>query len=309
MPRLGLEPGIEGGIERWLNSATLVPVEAEEGGAYRFAISEPEAVVPYLAYDFERFSLAAAESFLRATGRPEGALSHAGWRLLELYYSAFFAGHAVTRSQGAGVAVVNGDTAKRLADIASLYGFEADTLQRGSWFYRVIISEEEDSVIDFRSVTSGSGVHDAFWREFCAFLKASAAGAVESQLPDASDFLVGVTEISDRIRFGGDGSGSWLAKVRNDINYRHDYSAWYPEPKRRLATASVEAVRLLPSANVRLDASRKSEPLAAFAATCGFLASLSFELSSYIAERSTRGGAFGQKWRRFTALTKLRLQL
>jgi hypothetical protein len=308
IPRLGLEPGLEGGLEKWLNIATLIPIASESEAAYRFSIPEPQDLVPYLSYDFERFSLAAAESFLRGTQQPTGNLNYAGWRLLELYYAAFFAGHAITRSQGAGVALVNGSTAKRLADIASLYDVEAEPLQKGSWFYRILLNEEDDAIIEFRSVTNGSGVHDTFWREFCTFLKASAAGAVEAQLPDASEFLVGVTEISDRIRYGGDGSGAWLAKIRNDINYRHGYSAWYPEPKRRVATSSVDSIRLLPSANVRLDACRTNDPLAAFAGTCGFLASLSFELSSYIAERSTRGGAFGQKWRRFTALTQLRLQ-
>lgn len=232
LPRLGVEPGYAGGFEKWLSGATLVPrSDTQDAGVFRFSISDPEALIPYLAFDFERFSLAAAESFLRATQRPSGALSQAGWRLLELYYSAFFAAHAIIRSQGAGVAVIGATAADRIGEIAALYGSQMDTPKAGSWFYRVRLDEEDDAIIELRSVRNGLGVHDAFWREFCAFVKMLANEAVQSGLPDSAEFLVGADEISGRIRVGGDGSASWLAKVRNEINYKQGHAAWYPEPK------------------------------------------------------------------------------
>lgn len=304
-----MDPGVSGGLEKWLNRATLIPIESDiQSKIYRFSISEPQDVIPYISYDFERFSLAAVESFLRSTQIPSGSLNYAGWRLLELYYSAFFSCHGLTRSQGAGVTVINSPTAKRITDIAELYGVEIEGLEKGSWFYRIVLSDDEDAFLEFRPVSTGSGIHDSFWREFCSFLHVLASGAVENRLPESAEFLVGATEISDQIRFAGDGSGSWLAKIRNDINYRHEYNTWYPEPKVRIASLAMDGVRLSPSASIRLDTSRSKDPLAAFARTCGFLTSLSYELSSYVAERSSRGGAFGQKWRRFTELTKLKMQ-
>lgn len=308
LPRLGVDPGQDGGIERWLNSATLVPRAFDETKSlYDFEIGTAESIVPFLTYDFERFALAAAESFLRATQRPQGVLNQAGWRLLELYYAAFFSAHALMRSQGAGVANLSGTTTKRISDIAAVYGSLVD-IRKGSWFYRIRLFDDSDSVIQFRPVTSGSGVHDAFWREFCTFMKGVASDAVGDGLPDSADFVVGVEEISNCIRVGGDGSSSWLAKIRNEINYRHTHSAWYPEPKRQTASNAIQSIKLVRSASVRLDASKKNNPLSAFAATCGFLTSLNFELGNYLAERSTRGGAFGQKWRRFADLTELKLQ-
>ncbi|WP_156442784.1 MULTISPECIES: hypothetical protein [unclassified Sphingomonas] len=304
LPRLGLDPSTAGGFESWLSSATIVPTHALDSSSQRFDVGDLDSLVSFLSFDFERFSLAAAESFLRATEVPTGALNHAGWRLLELYYSAFFAAHAITRSQGAGVASITAATARRVSEIASLYDSAAAPFEPGMWFYRVRAGDD-GTYVEFRQATTGSGVHDAFWREFCGFMQALAADAVQSGLPDSAQFLAGAEEIAINIRTGGVGSGSWLAKIRNEINYKHAHDTWYPEPRRQVATSALSEIRLKPSESIRLDRSKSKEPLSAFANTCGYLTALSFELSDYIAARSTKGAAFGQKWRRFADLTKL----
>ena len=304
LPRLGVDPAVQGGFEKWLSAATITPLISPNLSIWRYSVTDLDELIPFLAFDFERFSLATAESFLRATQNPARGLNHAGWRLLELYYSAFFAAHALMRSQGAAVATISAATAKRVSDIATLYDPNIIALQAGTWFYRVRVSDDE-TYIEFRSAVSGAGVHDAFWREFCSFVKLLAAEAVKNGLPDGADFVVGADEIASRIREAGDGSASWLAKIRNELNYKHAHSAWHPEPKHQTATSAITAVRLMRSDAIRLDASKSKAPLAAFASTCSYLSSLSFEVSSYLAERSTRGAAFGQKWRKFTDLTKL----
>lgn len=305
LPRLGQGPGAVGGVEGWLKLATLVPLGSE--GSLRFEIDGPELSLPYIAHDYERFALASAESFMRAKQGSGGAINFSGWRLLELYYAAFFAAHSLMRSQGAGVAMIGGDVAKRLRDIASLYEVEVDALQPGSWFYKIDWGETAAPSIEFSTSLSGSGVHDAFWREFCRFMKSQAERAVEEQLPDSADFLIGMDEILKLIRTGGDNSASWLAKVRNEINYKHALRAWYPEPKSKEACLAADSVKLFVSSSVKLDSSKSKEPLLAFAKTCNFLISLSFEVASYLAERSTRGGAFGQRWRKFQELGGLKL--
>jgi len=95
----------------------------------------------------------------------------AGWPLLKLYYSAFFAAHAITRSQGSGVVKLEKRQTAHLNSILSLIAPEASGISPGMFVYKTMQSTETGrlSVIMEPARTDG-GVHESFWKHFCEFL-------------------------------------------------------------------------------------------------------------------------------------------
>jgi len=102
LPRLGQEPAIDGGFCAWLSKGSYQPSLSSENTKIVLENTDSRRLIEFLSFDFERFSLASCETFYIACAE-NNSHSLLGWPLLKLYYSAFFAAHAIMRSQGEGV--------------------------------------------------------------------------------------------------------------------------------------------------------------------------------------------------------------
>jgi hypothetical protein len=149
----------------------------------------------------------------------------------------------------------------------------------------------------------GGGVHESFWKEFCAFLNEEAAAAVSGAAAGSSDFVAKADELSDAILKGG-ATGSWLSHVRNQINYQHGHDLWLPYRKSSEGYQSLIRDGLPAIENARLDVSKTKKPIAAFVNVASYVTNLSNVVGDFTALRSSKGRAFGQKWRRLDQILK-----
>lgn len=110
-----------------------------------------------------------------------------------------------------------------------------------------------------------------------------------------------VAEITAAISGSQSHIGSWLSNTRNEINYQHKYSVWFPVKRNKNVNEILTRLKISSSNSIPLDLNTNKEPITSFIEICSYLALLSFEISEYVAARSRKGGAFGQKWRRLRA--------
>lgn len=256
-------------------------------------------LVRYISFDFERFALASRESLVVACS--EKTLHNlAGWPLLKLYYSAFFAAHAIMRSQGTGVVKIERAHAQHVNQLLTIFEPDHTSIAPGMYLYSILPSMETGSLsVVLTPLKDRGGVHQTFWRLFCDLLQDAASAVAQRDGPNAADFIAGAAEVSDAIKLGGYRSVVWFSAVRNEINYQHRHSTWFPLKKDGKVLSALDGVGPASSNTVRFDISKAKDPIAAFANTSRYLALLNIEVADYIAKRSTAGGSFGQKWRRF----------
>lgn len=289
-----------GGLNAYSRLADIVPVENPATGLIEFRIQDEARFQAFLAGDFERFTLAAVESFYRS--RMEGGgLNFTAWRLLESYYASFFAAHALMRALGGGVSYLAGSEANRIKQIADLYGFPAFELATGSVFFEVVDLGSDWQLL-VQPSTRGKGVHDGFWRDFCDFMQRKAEKSVADGDPDATDLLAATVALTDKILIGGIGTASWLAETRNAVNYRHELDAWFPYRKsleitfrERVEGADAEAV-------FRTDLSRKKETLALFENLNAKIVHILWDVAEVFKSISRKSGHFGSRYARIVSL-------
>ena len=97
----------------------------------------------------------------------------------------------------------------------------------------------------------------------------------------------------------GGSNGVWLSAIRNEINYQQKYETWFPLHRKCPSLEALNCNVYSESSSIRLDNSKSRRPILAFVNITKYIANLSIEVANYVANRSTIGGAFGQKWRRF----------
>jgi hypothetical protein len=304
LPRLGQEKAIDTGFQGWICKGTYSPVYSDISLGIHLQQVSASDFVPYVNRDFERFSLASRESFfVSLVDRQASSLS--GWPLLKLYYSSFFAAHAIMRSRGVGVVNLNKSVTDHLNAVLCAYHSSSLNVSPGQFVYKVIQDSHTSSgeiSISLSPAVRGSGVHDSFWVEFCDFLVKEASKAVEIAVPFASDFVAGVSELSDAIKGGGSHGAAWISGVRNEINYQHRHNTWFPLERKNNPLDALLGATYHESSTIRLDLSKTKNVIQSFVNVTKYLACLNIELSDFVAARSTKNGAFGQKWRRLEVI-------
>jgi hypothetical protein len=297
LPRLGQDLAAAGGIKSFLETA-VYQIGFPGGDSTEIELSNfnNAQLISHISFDFERFSLASLETFstylLENTDR-----SLVGWPLLKLYYSAFFSAHAIVRSQGAGVVNFDADDLKNINRLIKIHDETQSGLSAGTFVYQIVRSTRPTLIV--KPMTERGGVHEAFWKYFVTYLDSAAAEAALTGQPDAAEFVAGAKELADAIKVGSR-SSVWFSAMRNEINYQHKYGVWFPIKKGDYIQKTLPDFGLVNSSTVRFDYSKSNEPLNAFASTSRYLSCLNYEISSYLAERSTSAKGFGGKWRRMT---------
>lgn len=301
---LGVYPASHGGIQELVTQSAYVPSVREDGRGLVLNQVSTEEFVKKITFDFERFALSSRESFLVAVSEKEefGSL---GWPLLKFYYASFFAAHAIMRSRGAGIIKLDRSHVDHLNDIASIYELPPPSLTPGMYAFKrapaASNSAGELSLVIYPD-TAGSGVHEGFWLNFCRFLDDEAANSVEKGEIDSASFVALSNELREAVTRGPNSGGVWLSAIRNQINYQHKYDTWLPYRRSSEGYKALDNVlqTFLPSG--RLDVSKTRKPVESFLNVTCYVSTLAFDVCEMIAKTSTRGGAFGQKWRRINGL-------
>jgi hypothetical protein len=259
----------------------------------------------FQAFDYERFALASLETMAHCKSDPSRRRA-ISWPLLKAYYSGFFGGHALLRVVGQSIIRLEAPQAKQLTKIGKLYCGQTFTFATGTYDLRVAQNPDRTVDVSLTRLDETGGAHSIFWRRFHAFLTEIAADIATSGEPDANLAISRVQELQALLTANGANSGSWLALIRNQINYQHEYGVWFPFGASESDVRNVARIGYLSVANTRMDFAAKKEPLKAFCTGSLFISALSFDVAAQLVGGATqRGTQFGRKWQRLGRETGL----
>ncbi len=176
-----------------------------------------------IANDCNRFSQASIES-IWLVNKNSVLPKSTGWAMVQLYYSAFYASHALLRIFGRSCTQLASEHVKKVYDVAFATSQDNGVLSIENGFYSSIILGHEivykklkDShadtwysfinllawIIDNMSNTTGIGVH-----------KTSA--------------ITLISDLKAMLTRSGSTRGNWPSQIRNKIHYQHTHGAWFP---------------------------------------------------------------------------------
>ncbi len=293
LPELGVMKGSQLNLHQWIKSNRFSSAQRIGKCWHLEAYSETELYSTFTP-DFQRFSFSSFETFSLARLEAEKCNS-TGWPLLKLYYSAFFAAHALTRATGQGQVNLDSSVVESVNDYTAIIG-DAGELQTGT--YKASIEEENDRVfLRLEPSSEGGGVHDNFWKFFCKYLDGLARSAVKDELPSAGAFLRETDALTSCIR-DSNTSGVWFSATRNAINYRHEFDCWLPNDKK-----SAPRKLIFPSELGDPDAMESTltdwhNDLARVVQLSTYLASLNHQLILRVQNEISGNESFSRKWKR-----------
>ena len=286
------------GVRDWLVSGTHGLMAGQASTEIVFDNILLEEFVEYLLFDFQRFSLSSWESFSTKSAEVD-VYGSVGWPFLKLYYSAFFACHAIMRSNGIGVVRIDdGNVLRDLNDLSSMFsvGYKFNS---GNYVFRVFQKEDYSWSVSLEYLPNkGGGAHDAFWKQFCFFLDKLAEDISSKNEVDSLSSISDIGIIKGIITNNGRNDGGWLSVVRNKLNYSHEYGVWFPVVRRRDYIRMLRRVKKMPIDGIRFDVDDGNKDLNSFLAASHCLATLNFEVSEEMSSRPNNSRMFGAKWSR-----------
>lgn len=198
------------------------PTDSGECSLY---IANPRKTVEYFSHEADRFATAAFESMLRLETATEFNRSIA-WPLVRAYYSAFFSLHALFRVHGWACTRLSANVVAGLnRQVAGIYP-DAPRLQAGLYFIECRGGGTELGLKKMDAVNGGS--HEALWSLLDGYIKLLTDTALtESSDPEAGALLtVAIGQFQEVLKKNG--GAQWLTKIRNLVNYSHEFGAWFP---------------------------------------------------------------------------------
>lgn len=181
-----------------------------------------------IAQDCNRFGTAALESILKA-GEQAYMPKSLSWIIIKLYYSAFYSGHLLLRLLGISLTQLEKRATSMIENIAEVYGVRNGiTIEKG--FYICNYSDRSNSLIFEKAIKTGEdGSHGTMWKILSSKLRfISNDLLVINKSTDSQTVSVKISELLDNLNYMGCNNGSWLSKIRNDINYKHLHGTWFP---------------------------------------------------------------------------------
>ena len=235
----------------------------------------------FAASSFQTISLASAEIMERDS---------AAWSLVKLYYSGFYAGHALTRLFGEGCSFFDRSHVARLTEIADTLGLQR-SFSIESGLYHCTLNQTSTALKCVRARAGSGGAHETFWAVFGMRVREIAESVLAGALTrtDAQAVFSKLDGFNDIIRRRT--GFSWLSGIRNDVQYRHQFDVWYPNqlrmPDRRYLSGLARGWQRDPM-QIDLDVRRVGQ-LGEFVSCCIFVVALCYAMLQRIAERSSAG--------------------
>jgi len=224
-------PRLTDGIRHWINESSFQVYVAPTTSGFILNYSDEMLVCDAFASETARFSRAAAETSSTITDVSRLPSSRA-WQLIQWYYAAFYAAHALLRMCGIGLTYLEKGHASTIEEVSQLYGHPAALVTSG--FYIVTqapLNPTYGRGLKFDKIVHSKGSHDELWTLFVNFLDARAGDVLSNQrLPqrEAQQISNEISALARLLRRAPHLNGTWLSSIRNDVTYRHTRSAWHP---------------------------------------------------------------------------------
>lgn len=218
----------EADLKAWLATGEYLmdqPMQKVNGRACEFKLrfSNPELVFAALANDCNRFAQAAIET-MWCIGKVEKLPKSTSWAAIQMYYSAFFAAHAILRVFGRACTQLEKSHIDIVHSVAQATQMDGGVYGIENGFYISII---KDNIIDYKKLKES---HADTWLSFTNLLS-----WISAELPETSglgkhknEAMDLVSNLKSSLTKSGATKGNWLSTIRNRINYHHSHGVWYP---------------------------------------------------------------------------------
>jgi len=250
---------------------------------------DPNIVVAAIGGDASRFASAALQT-ISMVERDVVDKDTFAWGIVKLYYSAFYAGHALIRLLGASCTYLDRSHISRVtalgAALGKMPGFRIET-----GLYHCHVNATSSGFVYERARGSVGGAHESFWEIFRQrirdLMQAVLAGPLDRT--DADAVFGKLRSFDDILSTRGATAHGALSELRNNVQYRHSLGAWFPVAVSKAQRAKLSRIASQwqrDPMNVELPAA-DTNILEQFAAACAFVVAVCRSLLFRIVQRSS----------------------
>jgi len=245
---------------------------------------QPEFLVGVVAGEYSRFALAALQT-LKAIPDEMTDKGSLPWSLIKLYYSAFYAAHALIRLFGQSCSHFNKKQVTQITDFGISTGNPPPFVIKAGLYHCVINA----SASGWQATGMDGSSHETFWKVFRDWIEQSQrtmSRAVVTLSPtELQEVILKLETLKEIIK------ANRLSIVRNSLQYRHEYGVWFPI---KLSKRDMQALARLASRwngdPMKIDLRvANTGALGEFVLGCTFIVSLCRTMLKRVAERSTAG--------------------
>jgi hypothetical protein len=208
---------------QYLMEQPLMPNANGRASAFKLRLQSPEFLFAALANDCNRFAQAAIET-MWCIGEVKKLPKSTSWASIQMYYSAFFAAHAILRVFGRACTQLENDHVDVVYQVSQVTQMDGGVSGIENGFYVSII---ENNCIEYRKLKDS---HADTWLSFTNLLT-----WIIGELPNTSglgkhklDAIDLVSNLKSSLTKSGAARGNWPSIIRNRINYQHSHGVWYP---------------------------------------------------------------------------------
>lgn len=288
-------------FKSWIAQGKYKVTSVSQQGDIELYVTDQDALLESLGYDFSRFACASFESMEGIVGSNAFPKATA-WAGIAAYYSAFFGAHAILRYFGSSCSQIEQAQACLLTDYASIYKINK-RIQVG--FY----AAEYFPSTRMLKLKKLNDTHKDTWQKLNEVLKDLSSKilqvpGISQETQEISNLLINMSDaISNSGRFA---SGNWLSSFRNNLNYKHKYEAWYPYKKSSVKFKQIKKYVgdwSSDAFNPELGLLEKDERLRFFG-TCSAIVYLAHGIAKDLAIMADRRSVHRNKTERFSKLTE-----
>ena len=278
----------ECGFEQALERPYALRVEAT-GTSLHLDYRDPQLTGEVFATDASRLASAAFQTILTVE-RDGDEADLLAWRLIRLYYSAFYAAHALLRYLGRAYVYLPARLSRSISDMAPIYGVSLPFALTAGQYEAVLAS---GTIQLIQPPATRPTPHEGFWRVFGLEVGRLGSEILNGPLPSreaqsATGKLVELRAILNRTS----GADNWLCFVRNELQYRHRMGVWFPLRPRRAACEDIDRRLLRWNRDPMLLLSGERSDIGDFVSACVFLLALCRGTTIRIEDRSPARRSF-----------------
>lgn len=210
------------------------------------------------------------------------------WGMIKLYYSAFYSGQATIRLFGESCSFFDQQHTKKITTTGQAFGKEPPFSIEGG-LYKCRLKPGTAELICTKASRGAIGnSHELFWEYFGERIKILAEEILRGSLPrsDAQTLFLQLENLRSLLKKSN--KYNWLSFVRNELQYRHKFGAWFPsKPSKAQRQALTGIVKNWTNDPMKISlGDTRVETLSEFTACCVFIVALSRIFLERIRERS-----------------------
>lgn len=215
-------------VKDWLSGSAYAVSTPPAARTFTVVIHDEGQLCEKLAIEINKWASASFETV--AAISPKSINKHAiAWPLIQAYYAAFFAAHAIMRSFGSLCSQLDAGHTSGIIRSCIASGI-TPTANINSGFYRLRYDRSLGALIGDLMDDS----HADTWRTFSSLVDqlstdVLAVSGVSTAKTMASDLL---DKLNNVLTYNGANQrGNWLSQFRNQVNYQKSFGVWYPYQK------------------------------------------------------------------------------